>query len=308
MVNLSVTQTSKILDTPEVTIRRWCRDGKLGSLKNNEGNYIIPKREVVRQFPNVICVFNQKGGPGKTSTSITLADYYDKKEYKTLIVDLDPQMNTSKTFFSYTELKDSKNLYNFFENKTPVNKLIMKYNNNIDIIPSSAELISKKKDYDIDVLDIFIEEFYETFKKYDIVILDCCPDVNSLSKLGLLSATHVVIPFVPEPFNYDGVKDAIVTVNQVRRYSKRFVALKVIINAHEQRTMKIHEEYISMAKVELKDYLIPGSIPNFVGIKERALTMNLFDQYPKTNSSIIKIKKLLDIIDKEIFEEREING
>lgn len=306
MEGLTVLEASKILNTPEVTIRRWIRDGKLKANKNVENSYIISKREIFLQNPNVICVFNQKGGPGKTSTSITLADYYDKKGYKTLIVDLDPQMNTSKTFFNYQDLKASKNLYNFFENNTPVNKLVLNYNDNVDIIASSAALISKKKEFDIDALDTFVDEFYEVFKKYQIVILDCCPDVNSLSKLGLLAANHVVIPFVPEPFNYDGVKDAISTVNQVKKFSRKFTSLKVIINAHEQRTMRIHEDYIALAKEELHDYIIEGSIPNFVGIKERAVTENLFDQYPGTNPSIIKINKILDTIDKSIFEEREL--
>lgn len=307
MLGKTVLEASKILGTPEVSIRRWIRDGKLKADKNEDNNYIISMREIILQTPNVICVFNQKGGPGKTSSSITLADYYDKKGYKTLIVDLDPQMNTSKTFFNYQDLKSSKSLYNFFENKTQVSKLVLKYNENIDVIPSSAELISKKKEYDIDALDTFVDEFYEVFKKYQIIILDCCPDVNSLSKLGLLSANHVVIPFVPEPFNYDGVKDAITTVNQVKKFSRKFESLKVIINAHEQRTMRIHEEYIAQAKDELSEYLIEGSIPNFVGIKERALTENIFDQYPKTNPSIKKIIKILDKIDTSIFE-REIKN
>lgn len=306
MSDLTVTEVSKYLGTPEVSIRRWIREGKLKAEKNNDGNYIVSKRDMFLQHPNVICIFNQKGGPGKTSSSITLADYYDKKGYKTLIIDLDPQMNTSKTFFNYQELKGAKSLYHFFENRTPVNKLVLKYNDNIDLIPSSAELINKKKDFDIDALDSFVDDFYEVFKKYQVVILDCCPDVNSLSKLGLLSANHVVIPFVPEPFNYDGVKDAITTVNQVKKFSRKFVSLKVIINAHEQRTMRIHEEYIALAKEELADYLIDGSIPNFVGIKERPVTDNLFDEYKPNNPAIVKINKILDTIDKSIFDEREL--
>ena len=59
MTSLTVTEASKVLNTPEVTIRRWCRDGKLGAEKNDDGNYLIKKREVVRQLLNVVCVFNQ---------------------------------------------------------------------------------------------------------------------------------------------------------------------------------------------------------------------------------------------------------
>lgn len=306
MSELTVTEASKYLGTPEVSIRRWIRDGKLNAQKNIDGNYIIKKRDVLLQKPNVICCFNQKGGPGKTSTSITLADYYDKKGYKTLIVDLDPQMNTSKTFFNYEDLKNSKSLYHFFENKTPVAKLVMSYNENIDVIPSSLNLINKKRDYDIDDLDTFVDSFYEIFKKYNIVILDCCPDVNSLSKLGLLSANYVIIPFVPEPFNYDGVKDAISTVDQIKKFSNNFIDLKVIINAHEQRTMRIQEEYVSQARDELARYIIEGSIPNFVGIKERALSENLFDSYPVNNPSISKILDVFNSIDYSMYEGRNL--
>ncbi|QEN06427.1 hypothetical protein EW093_17110 (plasmid) [Thiospirochaeta perfilievii] len=300
---VNVKDASAYTGLAETTIRKYISEGRVNAqIEESSNTYLLDKREIMLQVPSVLCVFNQKGGPGKTSTSITLADYYEKKGYTTLVVDLDPQMNTSKTFFDYQTLAESKSLYNFFEDNTPVNKLVLKYNDYIDVIPSSLKLMTKKRDYDIDDLDKFVKSFYSTFKKYNVVILDCCPDVNSLSKFGLLSANHVIIPFVPEPFNYDGVKDAIGTVNQVKKYSEYFKSLKVLINAHEQRSIRIQEEYITMAKDELKDYLVEGSIPNFVGIKERPLTDNLFNQYTSSNNAIEKILAVFDAIDKSIYE------
>ena len=300
---INIKDAANITGLAETTIRKYINEGKIVShIDESSNTYLVDKREIMLQVPNVLCIFNQKGGPGKTSTSITLADYYEKKGYKTLVVDLDPQMNTSKTFFDYETLSEVKNLYNFFEDNTAVNKLVLNYSEYIDVIPSSLKLMTKKREYDIDDLDKFVKSFYSTFKKYNVVILDCCPDVNSLSKLGLLSAKHVIIPFVPEPFNYDGVKDAIATVNQIKRYSEYFKSLKVLINAHEQRAIKIQEVYVSKAKEELKDYLLDGSIPNFVGIKERPLTENLFDQYTKSNNAIEKILNVFDSIDKSIYE------
>lgn len=300
---LTVKEASLLTGLSDASIRNYIRDGEITSHKeDSSGNYLVDKIEILKKVPNVLCCFNQKGGPGKTSTSIILADYYEKKGLKTLIVDLDPQMNTSKTFFDYETLKENKSLYHFFESNTPLNKLALTYSDYIDVIPSSMKLMDKKTIYDIDVLEGFVKSFYSMFKKYQIVILDCCPDVNSLSKLGLLSANHVLIPFVPEPFNYDGVKDAIGTVHQIKKYSQHFKSLKVIINAHEQRAIKIQTAYVTMAKEELKDYLVEGSIPNFVGIKERPLTENIFETYTNDNS-IPKILEVFDNIHRSIYED-----
>lgn len=300
---INVKDASALTGLTENTIRNYIGDKKIAHhIEESSGNYLIDKREIMKMVPNVLCVFNQKGGPGKTSTSITLADYYEDKGYKTLVLDLDPQMNTSKTFFDYETLSKSKSLYNFFENNTSPEKLVLKYSDYIDVIPSSLKLITKKAVYDLPEMEKFVKSLYSLFKKYQIVILDCCPDVNSLSKLGLMSANHVIVPFIPEPFNYDGVKDAVGTVTQIKKYSSYFKSLKVIINAHEQRTMRIQEEYITAAKDELGEYLIEGSIPNFVGIKERPLIENLFREY-KDHKQIAKIREVMDGIDKSIYGE-----
>lgn len=300
---LLIKDASTISGIPERTIRDWMSDESINSHKNEDGFACIDKRELLGKIPTALTIFNQKGGCGKTSLSVLIADYYEKKEMKVLLVDLDQQGNLSQTYFAYDDLKDALSIYDYFEKKTPINKIVKKYNDYIDILPANIKL-SRKDNYDIDDLDTMRKDFMPIFKKYNIIIIDCPPALNSFSKFGMILSNYILIPVIPEPYNYDGLFEVMNTMKRMQKFIEGYIDYKVIISAHEQRTLKIHEDYIGLIRNDIKDKVAEQSIPNFVGIKERSFQRtNIFDMY-KSDKSIQKIEHLLQEIDEYIYDKR----
>jgi len=300
---LLVKDASVTSGIPERTIRDWMADDSIKSHKNDEGLACIDKRELLEKIPTALTIFNQKGGCGKTSLSVLLADYYEKREMKVLLVDLDQQGNLSQTYFAYDDLKDALSIYDYFEKKTPINKIVKKYNDYIDILPANIKL-SRKDNYDIDDLDTMRKDFIPIFKKYSIIIIDCPPALNSFSKFGMILSNYILIPVIPEPYNYDGLFEVMNTLKRMQKFIEGYIDYKVVISAHEQRTLKIHEDYIGLIRNDIKDKVAIQSIPNFVGIKERSFQRtNIFDMY-KNDKSIQKIEHILQEIDEYIYDKR----
>lgn len=300
---LLIKDAGSISGIPERTIRDWMADDSIKSHKNDEGLACVEKRELLGKIPTALTIFNQKGGCGKTSLSVLLADYYEKKKMKVLLLDLDQQGNLSQTYFAYDDLKDALSIYDYFEKKTPINKIVKKYNDYIDILPANIKL-SRKDNYDIDDLDTMRKDFMPVFKKYNIIIIDCPPALNSFSKFGIILSNYVLIPVIPEPYNYDGLFEVMNTLKRMQKFIEGYIDYKVIISAHEQRTLKIHEDYIGLIRNDIKDKVAVQSIPNFVGIKERSFQRtNIFDMY-KNDKSIQKIELILQEIDEYIYDKR----
>jgi len=300
---LLIKDAGSISGIPERTIRDWMADDSIKSHKNDEGLACVDKRELLGKIPTALTIFNQKGGCGKTSLSVLLADYYEKKKMKVLLLDLDQQGNLSQTYFAYDDLKDALSIYDYFEKKTPINKIVKKYNDYIDILPANIKL-SRKDNYDIDDLDTMRKDFMPVFKKYNIIIIDCPPALNSFSKFGIILSNYVLIPVIPEPYNYDGLFEVMNTLKRMQKFIEGYIDYKVIISAHEQRTLKIHEDYIGLIRNDIKDKVAVQSIPNFVGIKERSFQRtNIFDMY-KNDKSIQKIELILQEIDEYIYDKR----
>lgn len=300
---LPIKEASKISRVPDRTIRDWINDSTLQTYKNDDNVICVNRRELLSSIPTALTVFNQKGGCGKTSLSVLLADYYEKKKMKVLLVDFDQQGNLTQTYFAYDELRESLSLYDYFEKKTPLTKIIKTYNEYIDILPSNIKL-SRKDNYDIDDLDTMRKDFTPVFKKYNIVIIDCPPSLNSFSKFGLILGNYVMIPVVPEPYNYDGLFEVMNTIKRLQKFIEGFIDYKVVISAHEQRIIKIHENYIELIRNDLNGKVAAQSIPNFVGIKERSFQKsNIFDLYD-SDKSVQKTMALLEELDTFIYDQR----
>lgn len=307
-MDITISEASKLSGTPEVTIRRWAREGRVKSRKENDGSFILDKRDFLLQFPTIFNLFIQKGGTGKTALAGLIADYYTNMNLKVLVVGLDPQVNIEQRFFDYQEIKDKKSLYDYFEYKTPLSKIVLEYDKNLHILPAHTQLENKRFQYDVFHMDNFIEDFRSFYKKYDIVIQDCGPVVDSLSKFGIMAANFTLLPFIPEPDSYDGVINAILTLRQIIRFSPHYKGFKAVINNHDKSGrygISIHNQFKEKATKELKDYVTTASIPNFIGVKERRSSKkNIFNKYAN-HKYISQVKSVLEEIDYMAFEGRK---
>ncbi len=251
-----------------------------------EGKTFIDKIEFLSKIPTAICFYNKKGGSGKTTTSKIIADYFDKLGKKILIIDLDPQSNLSFSYFKYSDIVEKNidvkkykfpTLYNYFEENTPLNKIVKKYNNNIDILISDIRLDSK---ISIDTIQLFTmkKEFKVVMNKYQIIIIDCPPSFNALSRLGMLLCNYIFCPVLAEKYSYDGVDEALEVIKMIKDHNKDFVDFWVFLSKHEWQKTNVRDFIEITYRDELKEKFMKNFVPNNISIVESQFQRkNIFD-------------------------------
>lgn len=301
---ITIKEACKITNAGDRTIRDWIDEGKLEKFHNDKNILCVNKRQLLKLLPTVLTLFNFKGGCGKTSSSILLTDYFEKQGHKILLVDLDQQGNLSQSFFTYDDIKESLNLYDYFENKTPLFKIVKKYNDNIDLLPSSIKL-SRKNNIDTMELTSLKKDFVSLFKKYSLVIIDCPPSFVSFSKFGMLLANYILCPVLAEPYSYDGLAEVLSSIKMIAPYNTDYKDYRAFISSHKAQKSIIRMDYKLAYKEQLKSKMLDGVIPEFVGVVERSMAMkNIFDMYPAKNKQLQMLNALFDEVDLMIYGEK----
>ena len=282
------------------TIRDWVEAGKVPAEKNEVSGILhVDKEKLLQSLPTSICFYNQKGGVGKTSLTVMLTDYFQLRGLRVLIVDLDPQGNCSQTFFDYEDIRESMTLYNYMEDRTPLQKCVKKYNDSVDVLCSDLRL-SRKDNLDLDDLSQLVPDFVSLFKKYNIILIDCPPSLSCLSKFGLLLSNYAFLPVVPEPYSYDGMLETINNLKRISKFNDEFIDFMVLINAHEQRKLSLHENYIEAIRNDKKIHSFEQTIPTSVAVKERGVRKeNIFGNAHATKDK--GLKRIYDLFD-EVYD------
>jgi len=164
----------------------------------------------------VIAITNQKGGEGKTTTAINLACALSKKNYKILLIDIDPQANSTGIFVNPDSLE--KSLYHVFSNGTNIRDIILKTNvENLDLAPSKITLAEiESMGINVDAPYI-LRDAIQDLKEYQFIVIDCPPSLSIFTINALVAATHVVIPAQAEKFSIDGMTGLKNTINSIKR-------------------------------------------------------------------------------------------
>jgi len=174
---------------------------------------------VTTKTHKVIAVANQKGGVGKTTTAVNLSCALALKRKKVLILDSDPQGNSSSNVgFRGKELQ--KQLYNILCGDVSAHDVIKKTNvENLSILPSGIDLVAAE-------LELISEEDREYFltktiqpilSEYDFVLIDCPPSLGLLTVNALTAADSVLIPLQCEYFAMEGLAQLINTIRSVKK-------------------------------------------------------------------------------------------
>jgi len=168
----------------------------------------------------IICLANQKGGVGKTTTSINLSSALAELGRKVLLIDMDPQGNASSGLGIKRHEQQDKNIYSLLLGEEKIQDVIFKTNHeHLDVIPANPDLVGAEIELiDLPNREYILKEALENIKAdYNYIFIDCPPSLGLLTINALSSSNSFIVPLQCEYFALEGLSQLLNTAGLLKR-------------------------------------------------------------------------------------------
>ncbi len=253
----------------------------------------------------IISIANQKGGVGKTTTSINLSTVLAKRNKKTLLIDADPQGNTTSGVGIDQEIKLS--IYDVLIDETEIKEAIIKTQiKNLDVCPSNIDLAGAE----VELVSMMsreqrLKEKLDIIKnEYDYIIIDCPPSLGLITLNAFTASDSVLIPVQCEYYALEGLGQLLNTVNLVKKHLNKNLEIEgALLTMFDSRT-NLAKQVVDEVKKYFGDKVYKTVIPRNVKLSEApsyGMPIILYDARSKG-------AKCYDKLGKELIKNNEDNN
>jgi len=236
----------------------------------------------------VIAIVNQKGGCGKTTTSVNLSFALSKK-YKTLLIDLDPQSHASLYLGMKNQEKSIVDVFESFFNKKSVdlNSFVQKRKENFFLLTSriSLSIWEHKINSLPDKLFFLYKILSLNAHYYDYVIIDCPPNLGLLSLNAIVASSYVIVPLLICPFSLEGLQTLGEILKLVKEKTAKDIKTYYLITQFDRRS-KFSSAFLEDIKKELKNNLLNTIIRTNISLREASFKgLSIFEYKPRSRGA-----------------------
>lgn len=252
-----------------------------------------------------ISIVNQKGGVGKTTTAVNLSAALGMKGLRILMVDIDPQGNTTSGFgIDKRELDQS--VYDVIINKVPAKETIVHTEfKGVDVLPANMNLAGAE----LELVDIKKREsalkvaLAPLYDDYDFMLLDCPPSLGLITLNALCASDTFMVPIQCEYYALEGLSQLITTVRQVKRLYNPYIDLEGVILTMYDGRLNLTQQVVEEVKKYFPKKVFSTVIPRNVRLSEApsfGLPVEYYDKSSKGSQAYLKLAD--EIIRKNIKE------
>lgn len=218
----------------------------------------------------VICICNQKGGVGKTTTAVNVSACLALSKKKTLLIDLDPQANAS-TGVGYRLQPGETSVYNALIGQVEPDDVIRTTEiEGFRIIPSSQDLIGAEVEFvSLENRELFLSKLIQKIKyDYDYILIDCPPSLGFLTLNALVAANSVLIPIQCEYYALEGVSALLRTIQKIKQlFNKSLLIQGFVLTMFDSRNNICHQ-VVDNVRQNLGSQVFKTVIPRNVRLSE----------------------------------------
>lgn len=219
-----------------------------------------------------ISIFNQKGGVGKTTSVVNLAVSLSKLNKKVLVIDFDPQANTT-TGLDFDKNELEKSIYKmFYDEGDNYKDYILKSEEGPYLIASEnslsgleVELVSLDEEERLKMLSQIIEELK---KDFDIILIDCPPSLGLLSLNALVASDSIIIPIQTEYYALEGVSELLKTYQTIKESIKEDLEIEGVLLCMFDKDTDLSYEVVEEVKSFFKEKVFSTMIPRNIKLAE----------------------------------------
>jgi len=202
----------------------------------------------------IIAIANQKGGVGKTTTAVNLSGCLGVLEYKTLLVDADPQANATSGVGVVS--KGIKSIYDCLVNDVPASELIIPTQNpNLDLLPSHIDLVGAELELiNMPEREYLLKKALDPIKdNYDFIIIDCSPSLGLITLNALTAANSVMIPVQCEFYALEGLGKLLNTIKIVQTRLNEELEIEGILLTMYDTRLRLSNQVVDEVKTHFQD-------------------------------------------------------